>query len=477
VSAQPKPIVTVTVQPPAAAFEWIPIGQVREHPANPRKNFDKEQLADLIKSVKEAGVLNPLLVRPLPVSNFQILAGHRRFRAAKAAGLESVPAIVRELDDDAAMEVMLIDNLQRSNLHPLEEAEGYTQLLAAKYGAARIAERMGRSVKYVYDRVKLLSLTKELQKLFLAGEFTAGHAVILARLKSADQKRALEDEREYRLFTPEEEDELPADHESRKARSVRELQAWVDKHTKVEVKDLNPMLFPETLQTIAAATAHEEKVVRITHDDITPEEARDGQKIILGRSWKRADGEKGSKQCDRSVIGMVVIGAGRGQALRVCIDKKRCTVHWGDLIKAAKKREKAVTKEAATTGQNREDLARRKEKEEHAREEATRARWMKAAPAICAAIAGAIRDSNATAKGPLAELLNVETKSPHPMVPPGKTAEDLVRHLAYEAFMDHHLDVVWGFHAYDRKSLQAGAKEHFGIDVQKIVDQAAPHEP
>lgn len=165
-------------------FQNVPTDQLHEHPHNPRSHFDPAQLAELADSIKAKGVLNPLLVRPNGKKGFQVLAGARRLRAARGAGLTEVPVIVRELDDEAAFELMLIDNLQRSDIHPLDEAKGYQILMNSPgYDVARIAERVGRSVKYIYDRVKLLSLTKQAQDLFLEGKFTAGHAILLARLK------------------------------------------------------------------------------------------------------------------------------------------------------------------------------------------------------------------------------------------------------------------------------------------------------
>jgi ParB/RepB/Spo0J family partition protein len=481
-SAQPTPASQLD-------FVTIPLEQIRPSKTNPRKNFDKAQLEELAESIREKGVLQPILARPVARSGgaeegYELVAGERRYRAAKDAGLQAIPAVVRQLTDIEVIEVQVIENLQRADLHPLEEADGYRQLMAKKYDVAKIAARTGRSVKYVYDRVKLLSLTKEAQKAFLAGEFTAGHAVILARLKPADQERAMNlgeralfDDDEL-LFTPDEEDELgPGDQEPRKARSVRELQGWVDQHVKLEAAEVEPMLFPETATTIQDAAELREKVVRITHDVMTPEEAKDGPKVILGRSWKRADGKAGSKQCDRSVIGMVVIGAGRGEALRVCVDKKGCTVHWNDLIKARKKTDREVTK-AAATGEDREAIRRRKEEEQRAYEKAEQARWEKARPAIVTALAAAVKKAPAGADGTIGKLILEAFRedvcygmgpfaAKH--VPAGKTAEDLVRHMSF-MLLARDAQEQESYHA---KELMGRAKA-IGVDVLKILDQAAP---
>ncbi len=461
---------------------------------NPRRSFDKVALEELTASVREHGVLQPVLVRPWPpgkklpkgidAAQWEIVAGERRWRAAKAAGLEEIPALVRELTDTEVLEIQVVENLQRTDLHPLEEAEGYRRLVAADYDVAMIAEKIGRSARYVYDRLALLSLTKDAQKAFLAGEFTPGHAVILARLSPEDQARAIEEHGalftdERPLFTPDEEDDLAADYEPRKPVSVRELQAWVDQHTKLEADQVEQMLLPETFETLKTAAAANEKVVRITYDETTPEEARDGQRVILGRSWRRADGQRGSKQCDHSVNGLVVIGPGRGQALRVCIDKQHCTVHWGDLVKAAKKREREVTA-AAKTGEDREQLQRKKEAEARERQKAFEARWAQARPAMLEALAAAVKKLPAGAGGALGKRLlerhalylgTADQRLLAAAAPPGKSAEDLVRHLAFAELVDDS-QRSWN----GGKDFIAGAKA-LGVDLKKILDQVAPPGP
>ena len=464
----------------STSIEMVPLTLIKESTSNPRRDYGNGALKELAESIRTHGVLSPILVRPKG-AGYQIVCGHRRFRAADLAGLKDIPAMVREMSDLASLEAQLIENCQRADIHPLEEAEGYRQLMAtAKYDVARIAERVGRSVAWVYDRVKLLSLTKAAQDLFRSGEIMAGHAVLLARLSPADQKRAIGDEdhsplflEERLLFGPDDDDEK----ESRKPVSVRELQAWIDKHVKLEAAQADPMLFPDTAATVKEALEDSEKIVRITYDDITPDEARgDGQKIILGRSWKRADGKRGSEICDRSVMGMLVIGAGRGEAFRVCVDKKICTVHWAEYQKAAKKRQAEVTK-GASTGEGREEIRRRQEREEKARREAEDARWKKAEPAIIAALVVAVKKAPAGAGGPLGKLVlefcsenlwRVKGASKHVGV--GKTAEDLVRHVGFAVLVGDMEGYMEG-QSVAEFSKQAKA---LGVDVPKILAAAAP---
>lgn len=480
-------------------FRMMAVVLLFESKLNPRRHFDKEKLAELAASVKSQGVLEPLLVRAAEqggVPGYEIIAGARRFRAAKEAGLEEVPVRVVQLDDLQALEVMVVENGQREDVHPLEEAQGFHLLhTRGKFDVARIAEKIGRTPQYVYDRLKLLNLTKEAQKLFLADRFTAGHAVILARLSPEDQARAIDgadgsdddepwDKRpgglwqeERRLFHPEDEDEN--DREHLKAVTVRELQAWIDQHTKLEADQVDQMVLPDTAAVLQSAAEEDAKVVRITHDVMTPEEAKDGPRVILGRSWQRADGQRGSKQCERSVIGMVVIGPGRGEAFPVCIDKKRCEVHWGDLIKAAKKREKEVTKTSGATGEDREALRRKKQQEEEAKQKAEGARWEKAKPAILAALETAIRKGSTGVAGAVGKYVLYTFEGSvlyrdgkQHRVPAGKTGDDLLRHMAYRLVVDQTaaLDVKW-----KREELVESAKA-FGIDLTKVVDQAAPLE-
>jgi ParB/RepB/Spo0J family partition protein len=170
-----------------------PLSQLRESKFNPRRHFDEKQLADLVESVKAKGVLNPILVRPLN-DRFEIVGGARRFRAARAAGLSEIPCLVRELTDQEALEVAVIDNLQRADVHPLDEAEGYAALLDhqdGKYDVAAIAAKVGKSASFVYQRMKLVDLIEPAKKAFWKEEFTAGHAVLLARLRPEDQKEVL----------------------------------------------------------------------------------------------------------------------------------------------------------------------------------------------------------------------------------------------------------------------------------------------
>jgi len=454
----------------------IPLAYIKPSKTNPRRNFDKEKLDQLADSIRKAGVLQPVLVRTNGTT-YELVAGERRLRAAKLAELETIPAIVRELTDQEVLEIQVVENLQRDDLHPLEEAEGYRHLLAVKgYDAAKIAERIGRSVKYVYDRAKLLSLIDEVQKIFLAGKITAGHAILLARLSPADQERAIDPdntrtglwEHERSLF--EDEAGNKDKHRGLKACSVRELQGWIDDHVKFDAEAVEPMLFPETARTLQVAQEEAEKIVPITHEHYVQPDARsDGQRIIGPRSWK----EVGKKPCERAVTGVIVVGDGRGQALKVCTDKKRCTTHWGKELRQAKQRAAGVAK-SGTTGQAKWELEEKKRKEQREHEDAERLRFEKARPVILDALAEKVKKAPGSARGHLADLVidalgnyQASTAVAERYVTRGKTAEDLVRHVGFIILMSR----AKGWQAPHELPKLAKA---FGVDVKKIVDQESP---
>ena len=156
----------------------------------PRKTFDEEALAGLASSISAHGLLQPILVRPLPNDRYQIVAGERRWRAARLAGLSDVPVGIMEADDKKAMELALIENLQRQDLNPLEEALGY-QTLMNEYGLTQeeAAGRVGKSRPAVANALRLLGLCPEVQERVRKGELSAGHARAILQLKSEKKQQ------------------------------------------------------------------------------------------------------------------------------------------------------------------------------------------------------------------------------------------------------------------------------------------------
>jgi len=188
------------VQQPIGVHRSIPLGSITVSPTNPRKHFDQAKLDELAESILRHGVLQPVLVRPIrrgiteDVVGYELVAGERRFRASRQAALSDIPAIVRELDDKSALEVQVIENLQRDDLHPLEEAEGYQALLRDHgYDADTLAAKIGKSRSYVYGRIKLTECCAEVKQQLLDGKISHSIALLIARLPEADiQKQALE---------------------------------------------------------------------------------------------------------------------------------------------------------------------------------------------------------------------------------------------------------------------------------------------
>lgn len=176
----------------AERYEQLPLGQVLESAHNVRKTFDRHRMQDLVESIGAKGIITPLIVRRAGEDQYEIAAGHRRFRAAQEVGLATVPAIIREYDDDTFLEVLTVENLQREDIHPLEEARGYKELLARPaYDVPGVAAKIGKSETYVRQRLVLLRLREELQKDFLEGKFGFSHALQLARLEPVDQKEMI----------------------------------------------------------------------------------------------------------------------------------------------------------------------------------------------------------------------------------------------------------------------------------------------
>ena len=170
----------------------LPISQVEPGLNQPRKRFDEDALSDLADSIRVHGIIQPLTVRRLATGYYQIIAGERRWRAAKAAGLQEVPAVIIEADDRKVMELGLIENLQREDLNPAEEARGYRTLME-EYGLTQeqVAQQMGKSRPAITNTLRLLALPEEVMALVEEGSLSAGHArAILGAPSPALQKEA-----------------------------------------------------------------------------------------------------------------------------------------------------------------------------------------------------------------------------------------------------------------------------------------------
>ena len=170
---------------------FLPISQVESCASQPRKNFDPNALADLADSIREHGIIQPLTVRKLQSGYYQIIAGERRWRAARMAGLTQVPAIIIEADDRKAMELAMIENLQREDLNPIEEAQGYMVLMSSyNMTQEEAASRVGKSRSAVANALRLLKLTPSVRAMVEDGRLSGGHARALLTLNDEMQEKA-----------------------------------------------------------------------------------------------------------------------------------------------------------------------------------------------------------------------------------------------------------------------------------------------
>lgn len=215
--------VTMTEQ-----VQHISLTQISSHPDNRRVGgFDPVKLEQLAASIRDVGVQQPIIVRKILVrgrhngEDYELVAGERRWRAAKLAGLTGIPSIVRDLDDFQVLKVQTIENLQREDVHPLDEADGFARLVEkAGYEIEQVAQELGKSVSYVYQRLKLKDLVPEARDLFVKGDITAGHAILIARLQPEQQKECIMGLRRFRN------EETP---------SVRWLDGWIHQNILMEL--------------------------------------------------------------------------------------------------------------------------------------------------------------------------------------------------------------------------------------------------
>ncbi|MGT2828963.1 ParB/RepB/Spo0J family partition protein [Streptococcus hillyeri] len=206
-------------------LQVIKIEQIQKNPYQPRLSFNEDELIDLANSIKENGLIQPIIVRKSDVFGYELIAGERRLRASKIAGLEEIPAIIKEISDDDSMKQAIIENLQRSNLNPIEEAKAYQQMIDKKQVTHEdLARYMGKSRPYISNLLRLLNLPLSLQEAVTSGKLSQGHARVLLSLNE------------------EKEQEFWAKEINEKQLSVRQLEAFIlGKKTKKQVSK-NPFI-------------------------------------------------------------------------------------------------------------------------------------------------------------------------------------------------------------------------------------------
>ncbi|MGZ5413599.1 MAG: ParB/RepB/Spo0J family partition protein [Aeromicrobium sp.] len=175
-----------------ARFAQLPIGEIVANPRQPRQAFDEDHMAELVHSIKEVGLLQPIVVREVAPNRYELIMGERRWRASQKAGLATIGAIVRDTSDEDLLRDALLENLHRSNLNPLEEASAYQQLLE-DFGCTHeeLADRIGRSRPQISNTIRLLKLTPAVQRRVAAGVLSAGHARALVSVSSPEIQERL----------------------------------------------------------------------------------------------------------------------------------------------------------------------------------------------------------------------------------------------------------------------------------------------
>lgn len=176
----------------SSGIQEIPVGELDVNPDQPRKTFDEEGIALLAESIRDQGVLQPLIVVPTSGGRYRIVAGERRFRAGRQAGLEKLPCLVRDLDIVRQMEIALIENLQREDLNPVEAARGIKALMTqCGYTQEKVAARLGKSRPAVTNLLRMLNLPEEITDMVQSGQLSAGHARVLAGLPGREDQLRL----------------------------------------------------------------------------------------------------------------------------------------------------------------------------------------------------------------------------------------------------------------------------------------------
>lgn len=337
-------------------FRQLETTVIHESPNNPRRSFDEASLEELTASVRRHGVLQPILVRPNG-DGFVLIAGARRLRAARLAGCETVPARVLDLDEAAADEATIIENLHREGIHPLDEGGSYQRLVSTGRTIEEVAAALGKSKGYVYQRISLTRLVPKVQDLLARDVLPLMYALKIAVVPAEQQEEAL-----AQCFRP-----LFRDEEARRDQlePLAQLTAWVEKTVRLNPRSEDTQVLLPALaeQVVSVEQERDASVLALStlhfHTDKTD------PKPILAKSWKPADGKD---RCKHARPGVIVLGEGQGTFLQVCIAKKQCEKHWGRAKSSAPRH---IEDEAAQAEVS------RKQEEVWAKQRADQERWRK----------------------------------------------------------------------------------------------------
>lgn len=337
---------------PESVAARVPLAQLVPSAVNPRRTSIREADDELLESIRLHGILTPLLVRPIEPQNGQpnaveIVAGHRRYAAAMALGLQDVPVTIRDLTDDEAREAAIIENLQREDLSPIDEAVAYDQLLSRPgQTPAMVAAAVGKSPAHVGRRLKLLSLVPAAQAALREGQLGVAHAELLTKLEPPVQTKALEEAVWLPLYARATSD-VETDGRLDRANApsaqylepIGKLREWVERRTKLDLADQEALaLFPdadELVKDIAAQSASSPIAppLEVALDRFGMSPAKDlipAGVLRLNKDFRQVVGKK----CTFARRAIVVFGEARGDVVTVCTAKKSCTTHWPPKEKA-----------------------------------------------------------------------------------------------------------------------------------------------
>ena len=354
----------------ADEYRDLPVAQLQASPTNPRRRFDARGLEELAASIRSHGVLEPLLVRPLDGDRYEVVAGERRLRGSRMAERVFVPTRIRQLSDAEAIEIQAVENLQREEIHPLEEALVYRNMLAmdaSRYTVATIAERVGKNPSYITQRLRLTDLAEPVANAFLEDQIGVGHALEIAKLPPGEQERAFaaafkqawNGSREVRLLLP-----------------LRDLTAWIEQNILLQLDSVpfdkgdealvpeagacttcpkrtgyNTLLFGEALQdSCSDAACYNRKIDAFVQQHLTAKPnlvqistswvgSKNGTVLGRGRyvslqlerkpSARKTPLSPYQKPCPHMKDAIVAEGTERGQTVKVCAELN-CAVHFAD---------------------------------------------------------------------------------------------------------------------------------------------------
>jgi ParB family transcriptional regulator, chromosome partitioning protein len=360
---------TKAISPVVSSIQDIPLAKIRESKTNPRRVFDDTKLAELAENIRQHGVLQPILVRALPEGEagmYELVAGARRFRASKIAKRESIPATVRELTDAQALELQVIENVQRVDVHPLDEAQGYAALIQLQpntYTVETISTRVGRSPAYVSGRLRLIQLIPEAKQAFYEDKLSVAHAFEVARLQPNDQRRALQE-----CFPHHRNAGAMLKEKRAEAVTVRELRGWIAREIHLDLTNApfdpqddkllpaagacsrcpkqtgsNPLLFPEIPRRASICTDREcyrAKVEALVQIQVKPLEEKGDKPLRVSQApaWQANGHAKGvlfegqyrtakaKGECPNTKAAVLIDGKGAGSIFYLCQTEK-CDFH------------------------------------------------------------------------------------------------------------------------------------------------------